>query len=117
MSLTYEFKQKAYFLAYNAARMFGTHEQAHRWGCYARDRWKIADSLNKGYSVGKKFLRVATMFYFEENIDEVLEREGIKHNDTVPPTPPHGSQVPQVSNLEEDDDEDNEDKKKKFYDL
>ena len=113
MSLTYEYKQKAYFLAYNAARNLGTHEQAHRWGCYARDRWKIAHALNRGYSIGKKFLRAAAMFFSEENIDEVMEREGIKHNDPVPQILPHG---PQVSTMEDGDNEDDEDIKKKLED-
>ena len=111
MSLAYEDKQKAYFLAYNAARNFGTHEQGHRWGCYARDSLEIANALNKGYSIGKKFLRSAAIFFSEENIDKVLEREGIEHNNPVPPTLSHG---PQVSTMEDGDDKDDEDIKRKL---
>ncbi len=41
MSISYDDEQDAYYLTYNAARLFGNHDQAHRWACYARDSWKL----------------------------------------------------------------------------
>ena len=55
MALSYEDEQFAYHLTYDAVRAFGNHEQAHRWACYARDSWKIANAIKRGYSIGKKF--------------------------------------------------------------
>ena len=52
--------------------------------------------------------------YYEENVRQVLVREGIEAEDPLfhaPQVPPHG---PQVQNTEEDDDENDEDIKKKF---
>ena len=57
MALSYEDEQYAYRLTYNAVKIFGNHEQAHRWACYARDSWKIANAIKRGYSIGNEFLR------------------------------------------------------------
>ena len=47
MSLCYEDEQNAYHLTYNTVRLFGNHQQAYRWACYARDySWKNANQEN-----------------------------------------------------------------------
>ena len=80
MALSHEDEQFAYQLTYQAARVFGNHEQAHRWACYARDSWKIANAIKRGYSVGKEFLRLTSLYYYEEDVYEVLVREGIEES-------------------------------------
>ena len=139
MALSYEDEQFAYHLTYDAVRVFGNHEQAHRWACYARDSWKIANAIKRGYSIGKKFLRLASLYY-REDVYEVLVREGIEESQIQPPNfnvhpqvPPHGqvfhpqNQVPpqgqvpphQIQNIggnDDEDDEDDEDIKKKLED-
>ena len=84
MALSYEDEQFAYHLAYKAAKIFGNHEQAHRWACYARDSWKIANAIKKGYSLGKEFLRLASLYYYEEDVYTVLVREGIEESQIDP---------------------------------
>ena len=142
MALSHEDEQFAYQLTYQAARVFGNHEQAHRWACYARDSWKIANAIKRGYSVGNKFLKLATLYYYEEDVHHVLVKEGMEesqiqpnfnpypqvpfpHDQVFPPhdqVPPHG-QIPfhglQVQNMvgnDEEDEEDDEDIKKKLED-
>ena len=139
MTLSYEDEQFAYHLTYDAVRAFGNHEQAHLWACYARNSWKIANAIKRGYSVRKEFLRLASLYYYKEDVYGVLVREGIEESqiqpnfnaypqvllpqdqvfhqhDQVPPhghVPPHGLQV---QNMGGNDDEDDEDIKKKLED-
>ena len=102
MSLSYEDEQYAYHLTYTTVRLYGNHDQAHRWACYARDSWEIANALKRGYSKGKEFLRVARFNCHEEDVYKVLVREGIEpppnpviqrydhHCPGCPHTAPHG---------------------------
>jgi len=137
MSISYENEQYAYHLTYNSARVFGNHDQAHRWACYARDSWRISNAIKRGYSIGSKFLKLANIYFYEEDIHKVLVREGIEpeeDHDQIPPGPPHAQippphgqippgpgQIPhgqappnlsngtQVQNMGKDDDDDDED--------
>ena len=109
MSLSYEDEQYAYHLTYTTVRLYGNHDQAHRWACYARDSWEIANAIKKGYSKGREFLRVARFNCHEEDVYKVLVREGIEpppkpaiqrydhHCPGCPHTAPHGhGQIPPV---------------------
>ena len=139
MSISYENEQYAYHLTYNSAKIFGNHDQAHRWACYARDSWRISNAIKRGYSIGSKFLKLANIYFYEEDIHKVLVREGIEpeeDHDQIPPGPPHAqipppahAQIPpphgqapnvlQVQNMgkdADDDDEDDEDIRKKLED-
>ena len=51
--------------------------------CYTRDSWKISKAIKRGYSIGKKFLRLASLYY-REDVYEVLVREGIEESQIDP---------------------------------
>ena len=92
MSISYKDEQDAYHLTYNSAKIFRNHKQPHRWACYARDSWRISSAIKRGYSIGGKFLKVASLYFYEEDIHKVLIREGIEpkgDHDQIPPGPPH----------------------------
>ena len=106
--------QYAYHLTYSAARVFGNHEQAHRWAYYARDSWRISNAIKRGYSIRGKFLKMASLNFYEEDIHKVLVREGIEpegDNDQIPSGPPHAQAPlnlpngPQVQNMGKNDDD------------
>ena len=82
-------EQNAYGLTYAIVRMLGNHQQAHRWACFARDNWKYANAIKRGYPLGRKFLDCAHLHYDAQNIYQVLVKEGLEPNPEPEPVP-HG---------------------------
>jgi len=65
-------------------------------GLLWKDSWRISNAIKRGYSIGSKFLKLANIYFYEEDIHKVLVREGIEpeeDHDQIPPDPPH-AQIP-----------------------
>ncbi len=60
---------------------------------------EIANVIKRGYSIGREFLKVVGLFFYKEDIHEVLIREGIDPEVQPNAYHPHGQVLPPHSQV------------------